>query len=124
MKKILSILACISICAVGCNQKTTQEELKIQNNIETDADYADVQHCQSCCMPLSEELCGTNADGSPNNDYCKYCYENGSFTVPDVTMNQMIEICVPYMVQQGMSEVDARQILEQFMPTLKRWKTQ
>ena len=33
------------------------------------------QFCQSCGMPLTrEEDCGTNADGSINYDYCKYCY--------------------------------------------------
>lgn len=32
--------------------------------------------CQSCGMPItSDELLGTNEDGSINTDYCKYCYE-------------------------------------------------
>ena len=36
--------------------------------------------CQSCGMPItSDELLGTNKDGSVNIDYCKYCYENGDF---------------------------------------------
>ncbi len=30
--------------------------------------------CQSCGMPLVEEILGTNADGSKNEDYCVYCY--------------------------------------------------
>ena len=29
-------------------------------------------------MPIkSKDLFGTNKDGSINDDYCKYCYENG-----------------------------------------------
>ena len=28
--------------------------------------------CQSCGMPLTEEVLGTNADGSKNEDYCMY----------------------------------------------------
>ena len=37
--------------------------------------------CQSCGMPLADvNDIGTNADGSRNEDYCKYCYENGQFT--------------------------------------------
>ena len=26
--------------------------------------------CQSCGMPLTQEILGTNADGSKNEDYC------------------------------------------------------
>lgn len=36
--------------------------------------------CQSCGMPIvSSGQLGTEKDGSTNNDYCKYCYENGEF---------------------------------------------
>ena len=35
--------------------------------------------CQSCGMPLTQEILGTNADGSKNKDYCIYCYKNGKF---------------------------------------------
>ncbi len=32
--------------------------------------------CQCCGMPIgdTDELFGTNADGSKNADYCKYCF--------------------------------------------------
>ena len=35
--------------------------------------------CQCCGMPMGDtnELYGTNADGSKNEEYCKYCFENG-----------------------------------------------
>ena len=33
--------------------------------------------CQSCGMPIEkDEIIGTNADGSKNNDYCVYCFKN------------------------------------------------
>ena len=39
---------------------------------------ADLKICQSCGMPIgSKDDFGTNADGSINEDYCKYCYVNG-----------------------------------------------
>lgn len=42
---------------------------------------ADLKICQSCGMPVgSEEMSGTNADGSINTDYCKHCYTDGEFT--------------------------------------------
>ena len=118
MKKLLIILACVCFCAVGCKQKTTPVEPQTTNETES----AETAICQSCCMPLSEGAYGTNADGSVNYDYCSYCYENGTFVAPDLTMEEMIAICVPYMVEQGMQEEDALSILENTLPKLKRWQ--
>ena len=38
--------------------------------------------CQSCGMPMgdTDELYGTEADGSKSTDYCSYCYADGAFT--------------------------------------------
>ena len=81
--------------------------------------------CQSCGMPLGEtdELYGTDADGGKNGDYCKYCYENGKFT-SECTMDEMIEFCVPHVATagSGMSESEARKMMDELFPTLKRWK--
>lgn len=80
--------------------------------------------CQSCGMPMNnEELYGTEADTSKSADYCKYCYERGSFTF-DGGMEEMIEICVPNMVEgnPGMTKDKARTMMRQFFPMLKRWK--
>jgi hypothetical protein len=51
-----------------------------------------------------------------------YCYEEGSFKQPDIGMEQMIEICIPYMKKHGMDEDKAREILNQHLPQLKRWR--
>jgi radical SAM superfamily enzyme len=77
--------------------------------------------CQSCGMPLSGEVYGTEKDGSVNKDYCIYCYKDGAFT-SNSTMEEMIEICVPHMVNEGMGEEQSRKILNEMLPTLKRWK--
>ena len=83
------------------------------------------KYCQSCGMPMGEtdELYGTNADESKSADYCKYCFENGKFT-QECTMEEMIEICVSHMTSENldMSEDDARKMMFEFFPTLKRWK--
>lgn len=81
----------------------------------------DMKVCQSCAMPLNDEkLYGTNKDGSKNEEYCVHCYKEGEFT-SQVTMEQMIEICVPFMVQEGMDEDKAREIMKTTIPKLKRW---
>jgi hypothetical protein len=76
-------------------------------------------------MPMGEtdEMYGTNADGNKNGDYCKYCFENGAFT-QNCTMNEMIEICVPHMAtpESGTSEDEAVKLMNEYLPTLKRWK--
>lgn len=80
------------------------------------------QFCQSCGMPLQEGMYGTQAGGAQNTDYCKYCYEGGKFTT-ECTMQEMIDFCVPHMVQgnPGMTEQQAREAMAQFFPQLKRW---
>jgi NAD-dependent SIR2 family protein deacetylase len=80
-------------------------------------------YCQSCGMPLSsEKLLGSEKDGSKSAEYCLYCYENGAFTAPDITMEQMIEVCVPHMTAYGMKEEEARNLMNNALPQLKRWK--
>ena len=77
--------------------------------------------CQSCSMPLDKpDLFGTEKDGTINQEYCIYCYKNGAFTGPDVTMeemqkfvkNKMIELKIP------ISEIDQA---VNIIPHLRRW---
>lgn len=83
--------------------------------------------CQSCGMPLTDEIRGTNADGSRNEDYCVYCYKNGEFTQA-FTMTQMIEFCLQFLDQWNaqaglhLTPVQAKEQMLQHFPHLKRWK--
>ena len=79
--------------------------------------------CQSCSMPLEDKVLGKNADGSKNAFYCIYCYENGKFTDPDITMDQMIDKCAEIMSKmEKMNIEEAKSILEKSIPNLKRWQ--
>ena len=80
--------------------------------------------CQSCAMPLdAPDDFGTNADGSRSEEFCAHCYQNGSFTQPDATLEGMIEFCAGIMAERmGMKREDARARLSQFMPKLRRWQ--
>jgi uncharacterized protein (DUF169 family) len=86
----------------------------------------EMKFCQSCAMPMeNSEVYGTNADGSKNEDYCQYCYQNGAFT-SEQTMEEMIETCIPF-VSKGdpyPDEESARKAMQEFFPQLKRWKQQ
>ncbi len=46
--------------------------------------------CNSCGRPIVKADYGTNADGSLNEEYCKDCFQNGEFTEPDITLEEMI----------------------------------
>ena len=85
----------------------------------------ETRYCQSCGMPMgdTDELYGTNADQSRNEDYCEYCYQNGEFTA-DCSMEEMIEFCVPHMANAntGMDANQARSMMKEFFPQLKRWQ--
>lgn len=83
--------------------------------------------CQSCGMPLTDDNRGTNADGSRNFDYCIYCYKDGKFT-QDMTMEQMIDHCARFTDEinrqsgQNLTQEQAKEMMRQFFPHLKRWK--
>ena len=79
--------------------------------------------CQSCGMPLSEDVLGSNADGSKNEEYCMYCMKEGNFTA-DCTMEEMIDFCVKPMMEEKpeKSETEIRNMIASYMPLLKRWK--
>lgn len=86
------------------------------------------QHfCQSCGMPLTAENKGANVDGSPNGEYCVYCYKDGRFT-QDFTMSQMIEFCLQFIDQinaqtgWNLTPMQAKERMYQHFPHLKRWQ--
>lgn len=82
--------------------------------------------CQSCGMPLTDEVLGTHADGSKSEEYCMYCYKDGAFT-GDFTMEQMAEYCSMFVEEynkntgQNLTACEYKEVLMKFYPTLKRW---
>ncbi|MDE3053385.1 MAG: zinc ribbon domain-containing protein [Gemmatimonadota bacterium] len=79
--------------------------------------------CQSCGMPLVEPKdFGTGKNGIRVNDYCAYCYADGAFTKPGMTMEEMTDICVDALVKQGMPATNARTLMAATLPMLKRWR--
>ncbi|MBQ6234880.1 MAG: helix-turn-helix domain-containing protein [Clostridia bacterium] len=76
--------------------------------------------CQCCGMPLEDEIISKNADGTPNVDYCKWCYADGTYTYSD--MDDLIDVCVKNMAGDGFTEEQARAYLKQALPQLDYWK--
>lgn len=78
------------------------------------------QFCQSCSMPLTHELLGTEKDGTLSHEYCKFCYSQGEFTNPGISMDQMIEHMSGLMERKHLPE-DILEAAIARMPHLKRW---
>ena len=87
-----------------------------------------MKFCQSCGMPLSPEVVGTNADGSKNEEYCVYCYKDGAFT-SNCTMDEMIEFCSKFVDEfnkntgKSLTREQYKVELGKYFPSLKRWKS-
>ena len=76
-------------------------------------------------MPLKKDPAGggTQADGSRSKKYCSYCYQDGQFTQPDWTAEQM-----QIFVKGKLKEMGIPGFLSGFftkgIPKLERWKNQ
>ena len=75
-------------------------------------------------MPLGTPgFYGTNADASENHEFCKMCFENGAYTQPELTVEQMVESSVHFMTNSlNFEETKARELSAGVIPHLKRWK--
>jgi hypothetical protein len=79
--------------------------------------------CQSCSMPIDNpDLCGTEKDGTKSNEYCRYCYQNGEFTNPDLTLEEMKEHMMRIMEKDKLSKDILERALNR-LPFLKRWSS-
>ncbi len=76
--------------------------------------------CQCCGMPLEDDILGRDRDGTPNEHYCQWCYADGTYTYSN--MDDLIDVCVGHMVDENLSEEQARAYLKQTLPKLDYWK--
>ncbi len=76
--------------------------------------------CQCCGMPLEDEMISRNKDGSFNEDYCKWCYADGTYTYSN--MDDLIDVCIPHMAGEGFTEEQARKYMKDMLPKLDYWK--
>ena len=76
--------------------------------------------CQCCGMPLEDATTSKEPDGAFNEDYCKWCYTDGTFkyTSPE----QLIDFCVEHMSSDAWPKEQVRAPMEAVVPQLKHWK--
>jgi hypothetical protein len=86
---------------------------------------ADKARCQSCGMPIDPVFgnLGTERDGSPSVEFCSLCYREGSFTMPALTVEEMIEMSIANMTDDlGMPSDRALELANRVIPSLRRWR--
>lgn len=77
--------------------------------------------CQCCGMPLEDDaIISHNNDGTINEDYCKWCYADGTYTYSD--MDDLIEVCVKNMVSENFTQEQVRAYMKDLLPKLDYWK--
>lgn len=73
-------------------------------------------------MPIDDvSLLGSESDGSPNPDYCKYCYQGGQFTHPATTLAEMKAHMMKLSDSEKLPEAIRKAAINR-LPTLKRWR--
>ena len=74
-------------------------------------------------MPLSrdEHGGGTEQDGSKNPMYCSRCYQQGAFTLPNITLEQMKERVKGKLKEFGFPSF-AAWFFTRNIPKLERWR--
>jgi hypothetical protein len=83
--------------------------------------------CQSCGMPLDKPSdFGTERNGELSKEYCHYCYQNGEWTDPNISFDEMLAL--------GKKGLDGNNEMGRFMKwfckltypsmlkNMKRWK--
>ncbi|MFA7562235.1 MAG: zinc ribbon domain-containing protein [Methanoculleus sp.] len=82
-----------------------------------------IRTCQSCGMPMSAaEQFGTEADGASSKDYCTFCYRDGAFTSPGITIDGMAKMGGEMMARMYTIPLDrAEAFAKEQLSCLKRW---
>jgi len=79
--------------------------------------------CQSCGMPLKKDPNGggTEKDGSKSEKYCSYCYQNGEFVAPDITVDEMQTLVIEKLKELKFPGFMAK-MFAKAIPKLERWR--
>lgn len=78
--------------------------------------------CQCCGMPLDDSSTSKEADGTFNEEYCKWCYTGGQFVY--TSLEELTDFLVGHMSNKNWPPEQARAYLEVQLPKLNYWQQQ
>lgn len=76
--------------------------------------------CQCCGMPLEDSSISREADGTFNEEYCKWCYDNGKFVY--TSLEALIDFLVEHMSNEDFPPEKARAYFKSQLSQLNYWK--
>ena len=78
--------------------------------------------CQCCGMPLNEDsMISKEADGSFNEDYCKWCYNDGRFAYD--SKDSLLDFLISHMPNpENLPDNQRRMQYDGYLSQLKHWK--
>lgn len=76
--------------------------------------------CQCCGMPLEDASISREPDGTFREDYCKWCYTDGTFAYQ--SLPELIDFLVGRLSNEAWPPEQARTYLEALLPKLDHWR--
>ena len=77
--------------------------------------------CQCCGMPLEDGITSREPDGSYNEDYCKWCYAEGTFAYQ--SKEALLDFLLAHMPNpENTPEKERRAQYNAYLSQLKHWK--
>lgn len=76
--------------------------------------------CQCCGMPLDDSAIAKEADGTFNEEYCKWCYHDGEFVY--TSLEQLTDFLVGHMSNESFPPEQVRAYLAEQLPKLNHRK--
>ena len=76
--------------------------------------------CQCCGMPLEDSLISREPDGAFNEEYCKWCYNDGKFAY--TSLEALVDFLAEHMSNDNFPPEQARAYFEAELPKLNYWK--
>lgn len=76
--------------------------------------------CQCCGMPLEDDATlSRELDGGINEEYCKWCYADGSFVYS--SMDELLDFLAEHMSNENFPPDQAREYFSKELPKLNHW---
>lgn len=76
--------------------------------------------CQCCGMPLDDTSVSREPDGTFNEEYCKWCYTDGSFVYS--SLEQLVDFLAEHMSNEQQPPDQIREYFEAQLPKLDHWR--
>lgn len=76
--------------------------------------------CQCCGMPLDDSSISKEPDGLFNEEYCKWCYNDGKYVYTN--LDELTNFLVGHMSNENWPAEKARKFFEDQLPKLNYWR--